>query len=83
MKKSLLYKILLVIDFVGIAFATILAVYTGQNFFTAISFDSLLLIEFIGSVALVLGLFIFSFFLFIRIIEGKDSGKNSKVRKDK
>lgn len=83
MKKSLIYKILIIIDFVAIAFATILAVYMGQNFFTAVSFDVWLLLEFIGSIALVLGLFIFLFFLFIKIIEGKDGGKNSKVRKDK
>ncbi len=83
MKKSLIYKILMIIDFIAIAFATILAVYMGQNFFTAVAFDVWLLLEFIGSVALVLGLFIFLFFLFIKIIEGKDGGKNSKVRKDK
>ena len=71
MKKSLIYKILMIIDFVAIAFATILAVYMGQNFFTAVTFDAWLLLEFIGSVALVLGLFILGTSLFALSFGGK------------
>lgn len=83
MKKSLVLKILIGVTIVAIIFTTILAVYTGQTFFKATEFNTVYLIEFIGSIALDLGLFIFSLFLMIRILGGKEDGKNSKIRKDK
>ena len=83
MKKSLILKILIGVTIVAIMFATILAVYTGQTFFGATEFNTVYLIEFIGSIALDLGLFIVSLFLMIKILGGKDDGKNSKIRKDK
>ncbi|MBP5342790.1 hypothetical protein J6Y73_02560 [bacterium] len=83
MNKNLVRKILIGVILIGIMFSTILAVYTGQNFFTAIEFDTMLLLEFIGSVALVLILFIVSFYLMIKILGGKSNGKNSEIRKDK
>lgn len=70
MNKNTIYKILVFVFVIGIAFATILSVYTFKNLYNAGSFRADLLIAFIGAIALTLALFIASIYFAIKIIGG-------------
>ncbi len=72
MKKSTIYKIITFVLIIGIAFATVLDVFTFKNLYNAGSFRVELLIAFIGAAALTLALFIGSIYFVIKLIGGKE-----------